>query len=49
MEGTPGSLQWGRDILIFKGEYEALLYRFIEFKEVYNEAPNQFKGISRSI
>lgn len=45
VEGTPGCLQWDRGTLIFKGEYEALLYHFIKFKEVYNEDPNNLKVV----
>lgn len=37
VEGTPGDLTWDRGTLRFRGEYEALLYHFIKFKEVYTE------------
>jgi hypothetical protein len=35
IEGRPGRLAWNRGTLVYKKEYEALLYHLIRLKEIY--------------
>ncbi len=36
IEGRPGKLKWEKGVLIYKNEYEAMLYHLIKLKEVYH-------------
>lgn len=48
IEGRPGKLKWDKGILIYKNEYEVILYHLIKLKQVYhpkappNKIPNTF-------
>ncbi|MBP3517922.1 MAG: hypothetical protein J6K31_05890 [Parabacteroides sp.] len=56
LEGLPGNILWDNGTLVFKKEYEILLYHLIKLKTIYSEnidvnknIPNKFKITKKGI
>lgn len=37
IEGTPGRLKWKNGVLLYRNQYEVILYHLIKLKEIYNQ------------